>query len=658
MPITDPVKSRLHPVPSRVLSRGFSLVEVLVAGGVFAIIASAVINLFAVSQESAWVGRNKARSAFLLSEYVEAMKNIRRDDWEALVNGRYIVAQSGGNLVLTPTVDGEAVGNYTRYLDIADAYRDVNGTLTDSSGGTADPSTKQLTVTVSWAGFKDGSISQSSYVTRYLDNLAWIQTTEADFDAGTHTATRVENDAGGEVVLAAGGGGNWCSPNLSIGGLDLPKSGVANAVTAIEGRAFAGTGENASGESFVNIDISNADPPAATILGTFDGYKTNDVFGEEGYGYLATDTNSKEVVIIDLSTTPYTEVGSFDAPGPEDALSVFVYGTTGYVTTLDGKLYNFDLTSKSGSRPAIDADGVELRDEGYAVVVNGNYAYLAIDEDERQLEIVDLTNPADMQVVGYANLGTDDGRDVYVNSSGTRAYVVTERGSEVHDEFFIVDITTKTGQQPVIDSYDAGGMNPKAVEVVPGGYAIIVGHNGEEYQVIDIGDENNILRCGGMEVDPDINDSASILESDGDAYTYIITEDENEEFRIIEGGPGGAYAGSGIFESETLDAGHATAFNRFDATKVEVPQTSIRYQVAGVDPSGADCTTASFSDFDFVGPDGSSGTFFTDDDGIPVDDDGTGFENPAQCFRYRVYLSTNDSNATPVFHDMTVNYSP
>lgn len=642
----------------RIARNGFSLVEILVSIGVFSIIVTAVINLFAVSQEAAWVGRSKARSAYLLTEYVEAVKNIRRDDWEILINGRYIITQSGNDLVLQPTVNGETVGRYTRYVDIADAYRDQNGTLTDAGSGTVDPSTKRLTVTVSWTGFKDGSISESSYVTRYQDNLAWIQTTENDFNNGTHSSTITVNDSGGEVVLAAGGAGHWCAPNLSITGLNLPRSGVANAVTAIEGRAFAGTGENASGESFVNINITDTNPPVATIMETFDGYKTNDVFGEENYGYLATDTNSKEVLIVDLTTTPYTEVGYFDAPGPDDAVSVFIYGTTGYVTTYAGKLYNFDLTSKNGSRPAIDPDGVELRDEGYAVVVNGNYAYLAIDEDERQLEIVDLTNPADMRVVGYANLGTDDGRDVYVNETGTRAYVVTEQGSEVHDEFFIVDITTKTGERPVIDSYDAGAMNPKAVEVVPGGYAIIVGHNGEEYQVIDIGNENEIFRCGGMEVDPDINDSASVLEGDGEAYTYIVTEDEDEEFRIIEGGPGGVYAGAGIFESQTLDAGHATAFNRFDATKLEAPETTIRYQVAGVDPSGADCSTASFTDFDFVGPDGTSGTFFTDDDAIPVDDDGTGFENPAQCFRFRAYLSTNDSNGTPVFYDMTVNYSP
>src|SRR3989344_7936651 len=105
----------------------------------------------------------------------------------------------------------------------------------------------------------------------FLDNNAFtqtlgLQTPLADFDLGTKTGTTVTNVSGGEVTLGAGGHGDWCAPNLSIAALDLPKNGEANAVTAIEGRAFAGTGDNAAGESFVNINITNSDPPLASIL--------------------------------------------------------------------------------------------------------------------------------------------------------------------------------------------------------------------------------------------------------------------------------------------------------------------------------------------------------------------------------------------------------
>ena len=58
----------------------------------------------------------------------------------------------------------------------------------------------------------------------------------------------------GEVVLGATGGvGDWCQPTLAITALDLPKSGVANAISAIQGTLAAGTGENASGVSYANV---------------------------------------------------------------------------------------------------------------------------------------------------------------------------------------------------------------------------------------------------------------------------------------------------------------------------------------------------------------------------------------------------------------------
>ena len=67
----------------------------------------------------------------------------------------------------------------------------------------------------------------------------------------------VTNNSGGEITLGSGGAGAWCSPELTIAALDLPKSGAANAVTAIEGKAFAATGDNASGVAFAEVSVSN-----------------------------------------------------------------------------------------------------------------------------------------------------------------------------------------------------------------------------------------------------------------------------------------------------------------------------------------------------------------------------------------------------------------
>lgn len=184
---------------------GFSLVEILVCIGVFAAIVFAAVGVFIISQELVQIARTKTKGVYHLKDYVEKIKNTKRFDWSTLVNGRYLYVDNAGNWELQTTTTGEVVGAYTRYVDITSGRRDVTGTLVPS-GGTVDPSTKLITITVSWTGIKAGTLTESFYVTRYLDNLPWELTTEADFEAGTHSGTTTVNDAGGEVVLGAGGG--------------------------------------------------------------------------------------------------------------------------------------------------------------------------------------------------------------------------------------------------------------------------------------------------------------------------------------------------------------------------------------------------------------------------------------------------------------------
>ena len=176
---------------------------------------------------------------------------------------------------------------------------------------TQTPSTKKITTTISWSTPRPSSVEHVTYMTRFRDNLPHIETTKSQFNNDpTHLSvfnkTAAVNTVGsllsddGEVDMGLGGLSDWCNPNLSIAAFDLPKSGVANAISAIEGKVFSGTGDNASGVSFADVSISNANPPTASQNGTFDGYKTNGIFGDSNYVYLATDNNTKEVVIIDL----------------------------------------------------------------------------------------------------------------------------------------------------------------------------------------------------------------------------------------------------------------------------------------------------------------------------------------------------------------------
>ncbi len=636
-------------------NRGQSLIEILVVIALTAILLPPLFYALMASREARPQQNVRFQAAQVLKETQDALRIIRENGWSSLSTpGTYHLVRSGNTWTLSS--GAETINGITRQVVISDVQR-LNGQIV-TSGGTNDPSTKKAVITISWSEPLATTLSSTLYLTRYLENATYTQTTKTDFDTGSTAGTFVTQIDDGEVTLGAGGSGSWCSPSTPVEELDLPKNGVANSLTAIEGLAFATTGENASGVSFAKVNITtNTNPPDASIPnpGTFDGYKTNDIFGETNYAYIATDSNSEEIVIINL--TNMTKSGWFDAPGSDNALSVYVYNNRGYMTQED-RLRIFDLSSKNGARTQLGS--IDLYEDGTSVVVQSyggdTYAYVSIAGHAREMQIINVTNPSSPSTVGYTDVNGQAAQDVTVNDTSTRAYLVTS-ASASQREFFIIDITSKTGSRPVVSggSYDTNGMSPKAVTLVPGNNAIVVGHGAEEYQVINIVNENSPSRCGGIEINTGINDVASVVEADGDAYSYILTGDASTEFKIIEGGPGGTFSTSGTYESQTFDIGYATAFNRILPTFIEPVDTSITFQIAVADPVSGSCSGANYV---FTGPDGTTTSEYVGNDLIALDDDGVGYENPGRCFRYRAILSTTNSSSTPIFEQVIINYSP
>lgn len=637
--------------------KGQSLIELLMAMALSAILIPALLTAMTSTREGRAQLEQRVQAIAVLRESYEAVRLVKEKDWTTFSkNGTYHTAVLDNFWTME---DGAInIDGFNRSVVVSDVYRDEIGAISEA-GGVLDPSTKKVVIRVLWGEPYSSSIELPFYLTRYK-SLLYKETLEEEFNQGIKTKVVVTKTDDGEVILGSGGNGDWCAPNLSIAAIDLPKQGVANAVTAIAGKVFAGTGENASGVSFANVLINNENPPAGTIDGTFDGYKTNGVFGEENYAYIASDNNFKEVVILDLTSKDgdgkYREAGYFDAPGNKSGESIYVSSNIGFVTD-ENMLYTFDLSEKSGGRNKLGE--VALSGNGTSVKVNGNFAYVATESTDKQLDIIEVTNGGGtLTKVGWAKLAGLGGRDVVINDGATKAYIATEKHvdndpTKDKKEFFIVDISTKTGERPILGSFDSLDMDPKAVVLATNNKAIMAGTGGEEYQVIDITTESSLSKCGGLDVNTGVNGAATVVEQDGDAYAYIITGDANNELKIIEGGPGGRYSLTGVFESRTFATTTSAAFNKFEATITEPSSTDLTFQIAVTNSDN--CEGANFV---FVGPDGTENTFFTTASAIPFNMDGAGFENPGNCMRYKAYLSTTDRNQTPILHDISINYSP
>jgi hypothetical protein len=357
------------------------------------------------------------------------------------------------------------------------------------------------------------------------------------------------------------------------------------------------------------------------------------------------------------------------------------------------------------------------------------YVYVAVGAGTNpELDIVDVSTPPTSNLTsatcgqgsdtGWKVTGTLDfdpasgteeaANSVYARTDGKRAYM-SSNGGIIHngipdsDQFYVINTTNKSNPQFLatwptnlagqyyantahLGAYNGDATNielypRRALTVQNGLRAILVGQDGipndgiepQEYQVLDMSDENNPGHCGGLNFPAGFNDLTSVTEANGDNYVYMVANTPDKQLKIIQGGPDDAvYTASGTYESSTFDAtpsahggSSLSAFNSIVAN-VSIPAaTTLSAQVAVAPAVNGSCTGVTL--FPFVGPDGTANTFFTASIATTATMSGTipfgnylskTYQNPGQCFRYKTWMSTSDQTETPILYDMTWNYSP
>lgn len=284
-----------------------------------------------------------------------------------------------------------------------------------------------------------------------------------------------------------------------------------------------------------------------------------------------------------------------------------------------------------------------------------------------------------------SNSGTEEAANsVYAKYDGTRAYISSNGGVDANGDgqadskqFYILNTSTKTSPTflsgssssgPSSGFYNGTGANAemfprRSLTVLNGQRVVLVGNDGTtngndayEYQVLNSETEATPAYCGGINFDQGFNDLTSVSEADYDNFVYMVANTNLNELKIIQGGPDGTYNANGTFESATFDPGFSATFNRFTATTTIPSQTNLQYQFAVADAISGSCAGASYS---YTGPDGTASSYYlATGSALLLNDDGSGYENPGRCFRYKAFYDSIDQNQTAVMNDIMVNYSP
>ncbi len=667
-------------------STGQTFIELIIIMGLAVLIIPAITSGLISSREGTPQQENRLQAASILKETESAVRSIKNESWlnfDAVVAGDPYHPQIAGTS-WSLVAGGDTLGGvYDREVVVSDVYRDASGSIVQT-GGVLDPSTKKVDIRIEWSNPRPSELESTIFLTR-TKNDTFVQTLDSDFNPGDFIETVVTNNSNGEVELNQSfGTADWCKPQDSqIAKLTLPKPGNAIYIPSI-GSAQIATGDGGSGESLVDVDIAFSPPPAppnATIDGTYIGnYQTNAIFSDGNYAYLAINGSSKQVRILNVSSKPYTEVGTITLPSNTNANGIYVDGNTAYVTSND-VLYKVNVTNKNGSHTPSNSVAMKAQfwfEDVIArqVVVREDRVFVAVEGTLFGLQIF-KTN--DLSLFGVSKPTVKQlPEGLYVNEDGSRAYIAFSGGSGLFQKGFFILNTIPTRKESVwipgfafyyhhiVGSYNTKATIPRGMTLAPGNAnrALIGGIGGTyQYHVVDISNESKPVFCGGLNIPQGVTGVAGALDQYTNVYSYLLTGSGNKELRIIQGGAGGGggggYSPSGTFTGDTFDAGEKSAFNRFEATISEPVNTEIKMHVA-VGPDGAaGCDPAVLS---YVGPDGTSSTYFTPNGSVIAGSIPMGvlagyYENPERCFGYKVYFETSTSTSTPVFEDIVVNYS-
>lgn len=505
--------------------RGFSLVELVVALAVFAVLAAGVFYVVTNSYSSFYGPGDKQALSEYAQEGVEAVRAIRSNSWQDIVDA---IGDNG----ITQASDGlwdfsgssDTQGDFTRVVTLAYAQRDASGNIVES-GGIEDPNTVAVTVTISASGIQDYVLT--TYLTdwnyRTWEQTDWSGAGDREFWSDASMASSsyssISTSTSGQLELAQSAAGTAFSWSAWA---DLTPDSTAkykawedfyNYVLSPDGQSIYIIGT--TNYDFVKYDISKA---AAGIFSPefkisvpwhTQNVALNPVY--TNYAYIARrlpSDGTDNICVVKLDST--------DVDTVNDCYDVTYAGANNY--------YHELLVNSAGTKLyAFDAYGY-----GYVFTISDNGATLTLTND-RQL----ISSTAGS---GYSI------NSVYLDESGVEPYIYIasdDYSGEFRKMGFDGDYFSSTSTYAYVDSsfiYDITDI--EFLETSSGNNRFILGseNTSKEFWIVEdqgsslteVGSYNLATSQAYAEVAYDGEDMAFVhYYSPGGLYAIDISDREN-----------------------------------------------------------------------------------------------------------------------------------
>lgn len=331
--------------------------------------------------------------------------------------------------------------------------------------------------------------------------------------------------------------------------LDLAESADALSIHIDPSAEMAYIGKSGSvGAEFFAVDVSNTSLNAGDIQGSTNTQSgaVNDIFVYEGYAYLASSGGTDELEIVDLSN--YSLETAVDLNGTESATSVWVQGAHIYVGGTNASNELQILTSDTGGGTSLSIVGTANpggTQDAYDMALVGSTLYMvrasagicnSLTGDGCEFLIYDVSTPTSPSLLGALEIGSS-ANSIYVN--GDYAYIATDDNTA---ELKVINVSVPLAPL-LVGSYDADS-NSNGEAVWGSGDYVYLGtakDNGKcnnsngnncEFYVLDIGLSGSPivpLYTGGFEANATIFD----ITSEG-VYVFMGTDSNSAEIIILD----------------------------------------------------------------------------------------------------------------------------
>lgn len=646
------------------LLSGQAIIELIIALALLSLTFITTSRLFIDISYGDLNNLNRVKAEALASEEIEAIKSIHERGWTDLVNQSFpahaVITDGLWHLVNS----SENIDIFTRTITMSDVQRNSNGQIV-TSGGTLDPSTKKFIISVSWNSPQANLIEKELILTRWRDNQIWQEKTTGDFMIGTLIDTVVTNEFDGEVRLDVGQGfGGYKGNRFS----SLTNDSVGNLDDANKKVSFRFTAQHTGDVDYIRVYVNDGHPtqppkyrfglqsdlngnPSGVWLGeNHDAYKDYRI---KTLGWKELELEHDADIV---AGTPYHLVVQYQSeqinPGKYIDLRALYPLNKIVPYSGDPDEYRMIRWSEDGGFNWID--------------INKSPVFILIPEEEG---VVDYNNAEgnpyytafDASVSGSDYKGqiftyTDDTESF--NKLGTYVYLKHQVGATPQDDLYfqIRDLTDGVDLIPDSDKIfitkDQVSIDYQLKEktfTTP--LTLIQGHDYRIYfyspgtqfnRAYQVGTGENIDQSPDNEINY-LGSQSKYSESSnaGADWSNYINRDIFYQFSVIaEGG----HFMSGEYISKTFDAGSDVAFNRIFWSATIPDGTELKFQIA---------TNSDLASWNFVGPDGTSSTYFT-----PSSTQSVNFANVVgRYFRYKAFFSTTDGGLTPILDSFSLNYS-